>query len=188
MQCFAVDCPNHGLADYRWSRRFGFEGTDLLRSKARPMTEPAPNQGERTMSEDTEVKVDDKLISDIEFEVGMGTGAWDQVDPEELIAAVLKCCSVVPKSALDAATAAREQAEAACGELRQEALRVIGLFEDVGNKTEWSDGDETDRVYTWYELEPLAKLAENSQLGKSTADELRRLRDGNNNEGRGANE
>lgn len=39
--------------------------------------------------------------------------------------------------------------------LREAAWPIIRELESVGDDTNWVDGDETDRVYPWYEIEPL---------------------------------
>lgn len=40
-------------------------------------------------------------------------------------------------------------------QLREAAWPIVRALEDVGDQTNWSIGDETDRVYPWYEIEPL---------------------------------
>jgi hypothetical protein len=42
-------------------------------------------------------------------------------------------------------------------EVRQAAWPIIRQLESVGDETNWQGGDETDRVYPWYEIEPLKK-------------------------------
>ena len=41
--------------------------------------------------------------------------------------------------------------------LREAAWPIIRELESVGDDTNWRDKDETDRVYPWYEIEPLKK-------------------------------
>jgi hypothetical protein len=36
------------------------------------------------------IVVDDDVVQAVELEVGMGCGAWDMVDPKEIIRAVVK--------------------------------------------------------------------------------------------------
>lgn len=38
------------------------------------------------------------------------------------------------------------------------AEKIVAPLVVVGNDTNWADGDETDRVYPWYEIKPLADL------------------------------
>lgn len=46
----------------------------------------------------------------------------------------------------------------------QEAAKpIIEEIEAAGEDTYWKDGPETDRVYPYYELEPLAKVLKESQ-------------------------
>jgi hypothetical protein len=33
----------------------------------------------------------------------------------------------------------------------------VRALEDVGDQSNWAIGDETDRVYPWYEIEPLKR-------------------------------
>ena len=40
-------------------------------------------------------------------------------------------------------------------QLREAAWPIIRALEDVGDQTNWQGGDETDRVYPWYEIKPL---------------------------------
>ena len=39
--------------------------------------------------------------------------------------------------------------------LREAAWPIVRALEQVGDETNWGLGDETDRVYPWYEIEPL---------------------------------
>lgn len=39
--------------------------------------------------------------------------------------------------------------------LQAAAARIIAPLENIGDSTTWGDGDETDRVYPWYEIQPL---------------------------------
>lgn len=41
--------------------------------------------------------------------------------------------------------------------LREAAWQIVRELEDVGDSTNWRDKQETDRVYPWYEIEPLKK-------------------------------
>lgn len=41
--------------------------------------------------------------------------------------------------------------------LREAAWPIVRSLESVGDDTNWVQGDETDRVYPWYEIEPLKK-------------------------------
>lgn len=40
-------------------------------------------------------------------------------------------------------------------DLREAAWPIVRELEIVGDETNWKIGDETDRVYPWYEIEPL---------------------------------
>lgn len=40
-------------------------------------------------------------------------------------------------------------------QLREAAWPIVRALEDVGDQTNWAIGDETDRCYLWYEIEPL---------------------------------
>lgn len=42
-------------------------------------------------------------------------------------------------------------------ELEKAALKLIQLIKDVGIATKWSAGDETDRVFAWYEFDDLRR-------------------------------
>lgn len=37
---------------------------------------------------------------------------------------------------------------------------IVDALEQVGIETNWAGGDETDRVYPWYEIKPLSELLE----------------------------
>lgn len=39
--------------------------------------------------------------------------------------------------------------------LREAAWPIVRALEDAGDQCNWMNGDETDRVYPWYEIEPL---------------------------------
>jgi hypothetical protein len=67
--------------------------------------------------------------------------------------------------------AAREAAEATCAAMRAAILPVVHELERVGDFTDWRDGDETDRVYPWYEIKPL-KAALKGDAGASLLAEL----------------
>ena len=41
--------------------------------------------------------------------------------------------------------------------LRNEAWKLVKALRDVGDDQNWQSGDETDRVFAWYELLPLLK-------------------------------
>ena len=41
--------------------------------------------------------------------------------------------------------------------LRAAAWPIVRELEDVGDQTNWAIGDETDRVYPWFEIEPLKR-------------------------------
>jgi hypothetical protein len=41
--------------------------------------------------------------------------------------------------------------------LRAAAWPIVRALEDVGDQSNWAIGDETDRVYPWYEIEPLKR-------------------------------
>lgn len=43
------------------------------------------------------------------------------------------------------------------GALRAVAWGIVTKLRNVGVQTEWRDGDQTDRVFAWYEIEPLEK-------------------------------
>lgn len=47
--------------------------------------------------------------------------------------------------------------------LQATAARVVAELESLGDETEWVDGDETDRVYPWYEIAPLKAAILNDQ-------------------------
>jgi len=42
----------------------------------------------------------------------------------------------------------------------QAATELVQLIRDVGEETDWRDGDETDRVFAWHEFEALRKALE----------------------------
>jgi len=42
-------------------------------------------------------------------------------------------------------------------DLRKSARELIQLIRDVGEETDWHDGDETDRVFAWHEFDDLRK-------------------------------
>ena len=52
--------------------------------------------------------------------------------------------------------------------LREAAWPIIRELEQAGDDTSWCDGDETDRVYPWYEIEPLKKAV----LGVDSGDDI----------------
>jgi hypothetical protein len=41
--------------------------------------------------------------------------------------------------------------------IRNEAWKIVKTLRDVGDDQNWQMGDETDRVFGWYELMPLLK-------------------------------
>lgn len=51
----------------------------------------------------------------------------------------------------------REDAEDILEDFRVASRQVVQELEEVGDNTDWRDGPETDRIYPWYEIEPLAK-------------------------------
>ena len=53
--------------------------------------------------------------------------------------------------------------------LREAAWPIIHELEQAGDDTNWADGDETDRVYPWYEIQPL----KNAVLGIDEAASIR---------------
>ena len=59
------------------------------------------------------------------------------------------------KGSVEMSDFAAHQVAAYVDNLRQTAWPIIRTLEDVGDQTNWSQGDETDRVYPWYEIEPL---------------------------------
>ena len=38
------------------------------------------------------------------------------------------------------------------------ARPIVKELQDIGDDMKWSMGDETDRVYPWYEISPLAEM------------------------------
>lgn len=91
-------------------------------------------------------EISDEQLEAIELEVGHSANGWDMVNPKELIAAVLKVCGRVETRVTP--------------QLILEAERVVELLREVGEQTQWKDGDQTDRVFAWYELDELAALVE----------------------------
>lgn len=63
-------------------------------------------------------------------------------------------------SAIERLTSERDDYRAAYNRVATAARAVTSLLYNVGVETEWRDGDETDRVFAWYELEPLVKALE----------------------------
>ncbi len=43
-------------------------------------------------------------------------------------------------------------------QFQEAATPIVRELESAGEDTDWKDGPETDRVYPWYEIEPLAKV------------------------------
>ena len=39
--------------------------------------------------------------------------------------------------------------------LREAAMAVVDMVEEVGNRTQWADGDETDMVICWRDVKPM---------------------------------
>jgi hypothetical protein len=53
--------------------------------------------------------------------------------------------------------------------LRAAARSIVDAMIEVGERTNWADGDETDRVYSWHEIKPLAEALERMPDGKQEA-------------------
>lgn len=49
--------------------------------------------------------------------------------------------------------------------LRAAAWPIVRALEDVGDRDNWDLGDETDRMYPWYEIEPLKRAVLGSRAG-----------------------
>lgn len=47
-----------------------------------------------------------------------------------------------------------------CQALQAAAQAVVAPLEAVGDELAWAEGDETDRVYAWYEIKPLRDALE----------------------------
>jgi len=59
--------------------------------------------------------------------------------------------------------------------LRNAARELIKLIKDVGNETDWRDGDETDRVFAWHEFDQLRKALSEEGILEATAEDLKRF-------------
>lgn len=46
------------------------------------------------------------------------------------------------------------------GTVLRPARDMVAMLKQVGDQTNWADGDETDRVFAWHEIEPLANALE----------------------------
>lgn len=75
--------------------------------------------------------------------------------------AVLWCdeCVVELQAELTQLRAEKERLEEAGTGLLRQADYIVGLIMEVGISTSWDDGDETDRVYAYHEIEPLEAAA-----------------------------
>lgn len=61
------------------------------------------------------------------------------------------------KDSVEMSNFAANEIAAYVDNIRKAAWIVVRALEEAGDQTDWSQGDETDRVYPWYEIEPLKK-------------------------------
>ena len=54
--------------------------------------------------------------------------------------------------------------------LREAAWPIVRALEQTGDETNWAIGDETDRCYPWYEIEPLKHAVLGTRLPQGLRD------------------